>query len=207
MKTTNKSQQKKKQNSRVYSKTYKLVVLGECGVGKSALVIQFVTGKFVGNYDPTIEDSYRKEVDFKKHSCILDILDTTDEMVFGGRYLRTGQAFVIAFDITDRKSFEKVEYYQEELLKSVDSDEFPLVLVGNKIDVEEKRNVNFEEAKELSMRLKCPYIETSAKNNINVAEVFHELLTEINKNESDDETESMDEPGKEKRKKMICNLM
>jgi len=55
---------------------YKIVVLGSGGVGKSALTVQFVQGIFVEKYDPTIEDSYRKQVEVDGHQCMLEILDT-----------------------------------------------------------------------------------------------------------------------------------
>lgn len=62
------------------SETYKIVVLGSGGVGKSALTIQFIQGNFVEKYDPTIEDSYRKQVQIDGRLVMLDILDTA------GRY-------------------------------------------------------------------------------------------------------------------------
>lgn len=55
---------------------YKIVVLGSGGVGKSALTVQFVQGIFVEKYDPTIEDSYRKQVEVDGQQCMLEILDT-----------------------------------------------------------------------------------------------------------------------------------
>jgi small GTP-binding protein len=57
-------------------KEYKLVVLGSGGVGKSALTVQFVQGIFVEKYDPTIEDSYRKQVEIDGQQCMMEILDT-----------------------------------------------------------------------------------------------------------------------------------
>lgn len=62
---------------------YKIVVLGSGGVGKSALTVQFVQGIFVEKYDPTIEDSYRKQVEVDGQQCMLEILDTAGTVMFG----------------------------------------------------------------------------------------------------------------------------
>jgi GTPase KRas protein len=58
---------------------YKLVIVGGGGVGKSALTIQLIQGHFVDEYDPTIEDSYRKQVNIDNETCLLDILDTAGQ--------------------------------------------------------------------------------------------------------------------------------
>ena len=57
-------------------KEYRIVVLGSCGVGKSALTVQFVQGIFMDKYDPTIEDSYRRQIEYDGQQCIFEILDT-----------------------------------------------------------------------------------------------------------------------------------
>lgn len=73
---------------------YKLVVLGSGGVGKSALTVQFVQGIFVEKYDPTIEDSYRKQVEVDNSQCMLEILDTAGTEQFTAMrdlYMKNGQ--------------------------------------------------------------------------------------------------------------------
>lgn len=66
---------------------YKIVVLGSGGVGKSALTVQFVQGIFVEKYDPTIEDSYRKQVEVDGQQCMLEILDTAGTVSYSVRYI------------------------------------------------------------------------------------------------------------------------
>lgn len=65
---------------------YKIVVLGSGGVGKSAITVQFVQGIFVEKYDPTIEDSYRKQVEFDGQQCMLEILDTAGTVINSNDY-------------------------------------------------------------------------------------------------------------------------
>lgn len=93
---------------------YRLVVCGGGGVGKSALVIRFVQNHFVDEYDPTIEDSYRKQSTIDEESCLLDILDTAGQEEYRAmrdQYVRGGQAFVIVYSVTNRTSFEDVDYF------------------------------------------------------------------------------------------------
>nr|XP_061809226.1 ras-related protein Rap-1b-like isoform X3 [Nerophis lumbriciformis] len=117
---------------------YKLVVLGSGGVGKSALTVQFVQGIFVEKYDPTIEDSYRKQVEVDCQQCMLEILDTAGTV--------------------------------------------PMILVGNKCDLEVERVVAKESGVGLARQWNsCAFLETSAKSKINVNEIFYDLVRQINR--------------------------
>ena len=83
------------------SNGYKLVVVGAGGVGKSALTIQLIQNQFMEEYDPTIEDSYRKQVVVDKEACYLDILDTAGQEEYSAmkdQYMRTGEGFLIGKD-------------------------------------------------------------------------------------------------------------
>merc|ERR1711991_711156 len=78
-------------------KEYKVCILGDGGVGKSALTIQFVQNHFIEEYDPTIEDSYRKQVTIDHETCLLDILDTAGQEEYSAmrdQYMRTGEGFL-----------------------------------------------------------------------------------------------------------------
>uniref|UniRef100_A0A8D2EFZ9 RAP1B, member of RAS oncogene family n=1 Tax=Theropithecus gelada TaxID=9565 RepID=A0A8D2EFZ9_THEGE len=85
---------------------YKLVVLASGGVGKSALTVQFVQGISVEKYDPTIEDSYRKQVEADAQQCMLEILDTAGREQFTAMrdlYMKNGQGFALVYSITAQK--------------------------------------------------------------------------------------------------------
>ncbi|XP_012496420.1 PREDICTED: GTPase KRas [Propithecus coquereli] len=93
---------------------YKLVVVGAGGVGKSALTIQLIQNHFVDEYDPTIEDSYRKQVVIDGETCLLDILDTAGQEEYSAmrdQYMRTGEGFLCVFAINNTKSFEDIHHY------------------------------------------------------------------------------------------------
>jgi len=179
---------------------YKLVVVGGGGVGKSALTIQFIQNHFIIEYDPTIEDSYRKQQTIDGETCLLDILDTAGQEEFSAmrdQYMRTGKGFLIVYDITSRTSFDEVPRFRESIYRVKDKDlseKIPLVLVGNKCDLEDNRQITTGEGMELAKSFGCPFRETSAKTRVNVDDVWFDLVREIrNLNKSD--------PEKKKRKK------
>ena len=91
--------------------TYKLVVVGDGGVGKSALTIQFFQKIFVPDYIPTIQDSSLKHTDIDNQWAILDVLDTAQQEEFSAfreQYMLTGDGFPIVFSVTDKATFEHV---------------------------------------------------------------------------------------------------
>jgi len=117
---------------------YKLVVVGSGGVGKSALTIQLIQNHFVDEYDPTIEDSYRKQVVIDNETCLLDVLDTAGQEEYSAmrdQYMRTGEGFLLVFALNNAKSFEDISMYREQIKRVRDSDDVPMVLVANKCDL------------------------------------------------------------------------
>merc|ERR1711953_1565035 len=97
---------------------YKIVVLGSGGVGKSALTVQFVQGIFVEKYDPTIEDSYRKQVEVDGQQCMLEILDTAGTEQFTAMrdlYMKNGQGFVLVYSITAQSTFNDIQDLRQQM--------------------------------------------------------------------------------------------
>ena len=159
-------------------KDLKLVVVGGGGVGKSALTIQLIHSHFVDEYDPTIEDSYRKQVVIDNEVQVLDILDTAGQEEYSAmreQYMRTGEGFLLVYSITSETSFEELMTYYQQIQRVKDSDYVPIVIVGNKSDLEDERQVSYEDGMKLAKQLNSPFMETSAKQNINVEEAFYTL--------------------------------
>ncbi|OQV17852.1 Ras-like protein 2 [Hypsibius exemplaris] len=164
--------------------SFKLVVVGSGGVGKSALTIQFIQSYFVDSYDPTIEDFYSKQCVIDDVVAKLEILDTAGQEEFSAmreQYMRNGEGFLLVFSVTDRTSFDEIWKFHKQILRVKDRDEFPMLLVGNKADLEHQRVVPAEEASDLARQLKIPYIECSAKLKINVDLAFHDLVRTVRK--------------------------
>ena len=154
---------------------YKIVVLGSGGVGKSALTVQFVQGIFVEKYDPTIEDSYRKQVEVDGQQCMLEILDTAGTEQFTAMrdlYMKNGQGFVLVYSITAQSTFNDLTDLKEQILRVKDSEEVPMVLVGNKCDLEDERVVGKDQGMMMARQFgSCTFMETSAKAKIGVTDV------------------------------------
>lgn len=162
---------------------YKIVVLGEGGVGKSALTIQFTQNYFVKEYDPTIENSYRKQVTISDEVHMLDILDTAGQeeySVMRDQYIRSGGGFICCYSVASKESFEAMHDYREQILRVKDSDTYPMILVGNKCDLpDDLRRVSTSEGKELAKKFNCHFFEASAKTRLNVEECFEQLVKEM----------------------------
>merc|ERR1711991_993772 len=154
------------------------------GVGKSALTIQLIQNHFIEEYDPTIEDSYRKQVTIDHETCLLDILDTAGQEEYSAmrdQYMRTGEGFLLVYAITSRSSFDEIATFREQILRVKDKESVPMVLVGNKADLEDERQVTGQEGIDMGRNYNCPVLETSAKTRVNVEEAFYQLVREIRK--------------------------
>ena len=155
------------------------MVLGSGGVGKSALTVQFVTGQFVEKYDPTIEDFYRKEIEVDNTPSVLEILDTAGTEQFASMrdlYIKNGQGFLLIYSLLNKQTFTDLKPMRDQILRVKNSDSVPMVLVGNKSDMFDEREVSASEAKSLAEEWDCPAYETSAKTRSNVDEVFAEIV-------------------------------
>ncbi|AET37636.1 Ras family GTPase RSR1 Ecym_1407 [Eremothecium cymbalariae DBVPG len=162
---------------------YKLVVLGAGGVGKSCLTVQFVQGEYLDTYDPTIEDSYRKSMEIDDKAFDLEILDTAGVAQFTAMrelYIKSGMGFLLVYSVTDRQSLGELMELREQILRIKDSKRVPMVLVGNKADLQQERVISVEEGIDVSSRWgKVPFYETSALLKSNVHEVFIDLVRQI----------------------------
>ena len=165
---------------------YKLVVVGAGAVGKSSLTIQLTQNLFVDYYDPTIEDSYRKQAVIDGEPCRLDILDTAGQDEWSAmrdQYMRTGEGFLLVCALNDAKSIDEISQYREQIKRVKDVDEVPMVLVGNKCDLP-TRNMDMAQAKDVAKSYSIPFIETSAKTRMGVDAAFYTLVREIRKDVS-----------------------
>eukprot|EP01087_Luapelamoeba_hula_P009611 TRINITY_DN24_c0_g1_i1.p1 TRINITY_DN24_c0_g1~~TRINITY_DN24_c0_g1_i1.p1 ORF type:complete len:197 (-),score=39.17 TRINITY_DN24_c0_g1_i1:267-857(-) len=166
----------------------KLVLVGVGGVGKSAITITYVSNIWVPEYDPTIEDSHRKQVSIDEDVSMLDILDTAGQEEYSSmqdQWFRTGQGFLCVYSIISRKSFNELPALRDKILRIKDANKVPMVLVGNKCDLVEEREVSPDDGKQMAAKFGCPFFESSAKNHINVDESFRELVREVRRFKAD----------------------
>ncbi|EDQ87607.1 uncharacterized protein MONBRDRAFT_9855 [Monosiga brevicollis MX1] len=130
------------------------------------------------------KDSYRKQVVIDEETCLLDILDTAGQEEYSAmrdQYMRTGEGFLCVYSIDNKRSFDEIGKFREQILRVKDADSVPMIICGNKCDLEDKREVSTEEAKALAKQYGVPFLETSAKRRIKVDEAFYDLVREIRK--------------------------
>lgn len=121
------------------------------------------------------------------------------------QYINSGQGFVIVYSITCRESFDAIPELRNKILQVKDAEEFPMILVGNKCDLEKHREVPREKGEGLAKQWGIQFLESSAKSKINVDEIFHSIVKDIRKLDQDSaEPADPAQPEKAKAKKTVC---
>ena len=163
---------------------YKLSLIGDGGVGKTSMAQRYVHGIFNADYKATIGTFIsKKECNFDelKTSVRFMIWDLAGQSQFQRLwpdYLTDSRAGIIVYDITNRESFENVKKWYD-IITEVAFQNIVLILVGNKVDLDESRKISTDEGMELAKNLGIYYMETSAKTNENVEDVFEWIALQI----------------------------
>jgi len=171
----------------------KIIILGDSGVGKTSLMYQYVNKKFSNQYKATIgADFLTKEVMVDEKLVTLQIWDTAGQERFqslGVAFYRGADACVLVFDVNVAKTFENLNSWREEFLIQAgprDPENFPFIVLGNKIDLENSRVVNAKKAQAwCQTKGEIPYFETSAKEAINVEQAFQTIAKNAMKEEEE----------------------
>ena len=144
-------------------------------VGKSALTFRFINNKFPTEHDTTIEDSYSIPAKIDDIPCQLEILDTAgqdDYQTMLDTWINSADGFILVYSIDNKESFESTKSRYDRILKLKVDQKISIVIVGNKCDLDQKRQVSREEAEKFCKNHKISYLETSALRTINVKEAF-----------------------------------
>ncbi|CAG8432777.1 510_t:CDS:10 [Diversispora eburnea] len=172
----------------------KVIILGDSGVGKTSLMNQYVNKKFSNQYKATIgADFLTKEVMVDDRLVTMQIWDTAGQERFqslGVAFYRGADCCVLVYDVNNAKSFETLDSWRDEFLIQAsprDPENFPFVVLGNKIDMEEsKRMVSQKRAMTwCQSKGNIPYFETSAKEAINVEQAFQTIAKNALQQETD----------------------
>jgi len=158
--------------------SWRVAVLGDGGVGKTALAVQFTLNCFVETYDPTIEDAYRKQLVVDNKMCFVEVIDTAGQEEYAtlrDQWVREGQGFILVYSIASRATFERLEVFRQAMLK-VKRHRPVFMLVGNKCDKQYEREVSREEGAAMARDFGCRFLETSAKTAQNVEKLFTDLV-------------------------------
>ena len=162
-----------------YSPIYKVILVGDSGVGKTCLLSMYIKG-VCGPTIPTIAVEFcTKEIELNDGTKVkVQLWDTAGQERFKSlamTYYRKAYGILLLFDVTKRSSFIACKNYLEEVRINSDKD-CVVYLIGNKIDLSNQRQITTQEAQNFAQREKIQYIETSAVKNVKVSEVFSSLL-------------------------------
>lgn len=164
--------------------TFRSVTIGDSSVGKTCIVNRFLQDKFNPAEPNTIGTLYESFQDVRDGRALeIQIWDTAGQEQYrslGPIYYRSSAAALVVFDISNRKSFDDIGVWVQEF-RNVAGENTVVLLVGNKVDLEEKRVVSKEEAEEWAKKNSCIYCETSARNGEGIKPLFTLLVDELMK--------------------------
>ena len=164
---------------------YKLLLLGDSTVGKTCFLIKYTDQSFQDIHMATIGLDYRvKTMKLKNNKEVkIQIWDTAGQDRFRSitkNYYKGSHGIILIYDITNRRTFENVQKWISQIREET-SQNVVIYLIGNKIDMKEERKVSTEEGKKLADELGLPFMETSAKEGININEVFDDIVERVDK--------------------------
>ena len=166
------------------SVTFKILTIGESGVGQTCILRRFVENKFLKNNLATLGiDLKTKTLNINDQEIKLKIWDTAGQERFRNittQYYKGADGIVLVYDVTDDASYDKIRDWMDQIVHNTQKDEIGLVLLGNKCDME-PRNVTEEQGNKLAEELKISYFETSALNGQGINEAFEQLTRDIMK--------------------------
>ena len=185
-----------------YSLLYKIIIIGDSGVGKSNILSRYIKDEFAVNQKSTVGvELGTKIAKIKDTNAKLQIWDTAGQERYRAvtsSYYKGSHGCFIVYDITSETSFENVEKWYKQAIAET-GDKISIIIVGNKCDLENERKVSKEQGEEKAKNLKCAFFETSALSDINIDEIFEELLNQLyeknggNKNDDDIDIELIGE--------------
>lgn len=167
-----------------YDQLFKILLIGDSGVGKSCLLTRFTKDSYTDTTPSTIGVDFRiKYVNYKGQKCKLTIWDTAGQERFRtltSSYYRGAQGIIFVYDVSRKDTFDNLEgvWMREVDMYSTIEDAVKMV-VANKVDLDTLRQVSKEEGLEFARRHGCLFVETSAKVNIAVGQAFEELVLKI----------------------------
>ena len=177
------SQEEPPSDSEMSTKSYKVLLLGNSYVGKTCILLRFSEDTYKDDYEVTIGLNYRiKTLNIDNNPIRMQIWDTSGEEKFKAiakNFYRGAHGVLLIYDICEKNSFLDVKSWIEQIIENTDNDNLVMILCGNKCDMEKERNISKNEGENLANSYKIPFFECSAKENINIDEIFNTLAKNI----------------------------
>ncbi|EKM56091.1 uncharacterized protein PHACADRAFT_257157 [Phanerochaete carnosa HHB-10118-sp] len=165
-----------------YDYLFKLLLIGDSGVGKSCLLLRFAEDAFTDSYLSTIGVDFKiRTIDLEGKTVKLQIWDTAGQERFrtiAAAYYRGAHGIIVVYDVTDKESYENVKGWLTEIDRYASEGVLKLIL-GNKSDLAERRVVEHDTAKEFADQLGIPLLETSAKTSAGVEDAFIAMAKQV----------------------------
>jgi len=196
-----------KEESENYEQLYKIIIIGDSGVGKSNILGRYLRNEFHEDTKATVGVEFgSKKMVIENVTIKLQIWDTAGEERYRSitsAYYKGSKGCFIVYDITNPQSFDDLMKWYEEIKRSGDKG-VSIILVGNKCDLENERKITIEMGKNKAKEMNCPFYETSALNNIMIDQVFkvmcediyNRIKTEKKSEEDDDDIEIVKDDNK-----------
>ena len=172
--------------------TFKIILLGDSSVGKTSLILRFCDDKFMEIGTSTIGvDTKTKDVRHNGKKIQLEIWDTAGEERFrtlAKNSYQGSDGIILVYDITQKKTFNNIKHWYDNIKNNIDIDKVAIILVGNKSDLPDPQ-VKKESSEKFCEQYNLQLIETSCKENINIEETFNVLIEKMIKLYNDDKKE------------------
>ena len=173
---------------------FKVLVLGQAAAGKTALAVRFVTRRFIGEYDPTLEHTYTLQTEVGGQKATFEILDTAgqeEDSIHMEQNIRWADAILLVYSITNRQSLDACtrltaiinrHRYTQQTCNDTRPEDVPIVLIGNQNDLEYDRIVSYDEGREVAQALNCTrFYEISVRESYDdTRDILHDLYLYIN---------------------------
>ncbi len=168
-----------------YEFLFKLILIGDSSVGKSNILLQYLKGQFDPNSKATVGVEFgTKNIEINNKKIKIQIWDTAGQERYRSitsAYYRGAKGAFIVYDITRKTTFDNIDRWVADL-KANGDDNISIVLIGNKLDLEDQREVQKDEGVKKSEEFKTAFMETSALNGDNIDKAFDELIEQIYQN-------------------------
>ena len=168
-----------------YDMKYQLLIIGDSTVGKTSILSRFTNDTFDSNYLATVGlDNFTKDEIIDNKTVRIKIWDTAGQERYRSLtkgFFRNADGIMLVYDVTNSNTYDNLKFWLQSIKNNMNGDmgEIPIIIIGNKIDCKDEREVNFKEAENFWKEQGYPYFETSAKTGENIEDTIKFLVKKV----------------------------